>query len=138
MNLTRCFIHQTNSNCLNFHGIEWFYVWLRNQNVIQDQSCNSNCGTPCMSPPWKKLKRCEGYEDLALALEGVQDVERKEIRELEVRLKKIEVRQCRLLHIIIRCYVKMSEVTDSLSTEASHVRSEIKKRKDALERLVSV
>ena len=91
-----------------------------------------------MSPPQKKVKPCEGHEDLALALEGVQDVEREEIRELEVRLKKIEERQCRLLHIIIRCYVKMSEVTDSLSTEALHVRSEIKKRKDALERLVSV
>ena len=91
-----------------------------------------------MFPPQKKMKRCEGHEDLALALEGVQDVEHEEIRQLEVRLKKIEERQCRLLHIIIRCYVKMSEVTDSLSTEASHVRSEIKKRKDALERLVSV
>ena len=91
-----------------------------------------------MPPPQKKLKRCEGYEDLALALEGVQDVERKEIRELEVRLKKIEVRQCRLLHIIIRCYAKMSELEDSLATEARHVRTEIKKRKDALERLVSV
>ena len=91
-----------------------------------------------MSLPQKKKKPCEGHEDLALALEGVQDVEHEEIRQLEVRLKKIEERQCRLLHIIIRCYVKMSEVTDSLSTEASHVRSEIKKRKDALERLVSV
>ena len=91
-----------------------------------------------MSPPWKKPKRCEGYEDLALALEGVQDVEREEIRELEVRLKKIEVRQCRLLHIIIRCYAKMSELEDSLAKEARHVRTEIKKRKDALERLVSV
>ena len=30
LNLTRCFIHQTNSNCLNFHGIKWFYGWLRN------------------------------------------------------------------------------------------------------------
>ena len=91
-----------------------------------------------MSPPQKKTKLCEGHEDLALALAGVQDVEREEIRQLEVRLKKIEERQCRLLNIIIRCYVKMSEVTDSLSTEALHVRSEIKKRKDALERLVSV
>ena len=91
-----------------------------------------------MSPPQKKTKPCEGHEDLALALEGVQDVEREEIRELEVRLKKIEVRQCRLLHIIIRCYAKMSELEDSLATEARHVRTEIKKRKDALERLVSV
>ena len=91
-----------------------------------------------MSPPQKKVKSCEGHEDLALALEGVQDVEREEIRELEVRLKKIEVRQCRLLHIIIRCYAKMSELEDSLATEARHVRTEIKKRKDALERLVSI
>ena len=34
LNLTRCFIHQTNSNCLNFHGIEWFYDWFRNKNAI--------------------------------------------------------------------------------------------------------
>ena len=92
-----------------------------------------------MSPPCKKkFKRCDGYQDLTLALEGVQDVERKEIRELEVCLKKIEVQQCRLLHLIIRCYAKMSELEDSLSTEARHVRTEIKKRKDALERLVSI
>ena len=91
-----------------------------------------------LSPPCKKkLRRCDGCQDLTLALEGVQDVERKEIRELEVRLKKIEVRQCRLLHIIIRCYTRMSELQDSLLTEARHVRTEIKMRKDALERLVS-
>ena len=90
--------------------------------------------SPCMKRP----RRCDGFQDLTLALEGVQDVERKEIRELEVRLKKIEVRQCRLLHIIIRCYTRMSELQDSLLTEARHVRTEIKKRKDALERLVSI
>ena len=90
--------------------------------------------SPCMKRP----RRCDGFQDLTLALEGVQDVERKEIRELEVRLKKIEVRQYRLLHLIIRCYAKMSEIEDSLSTEARHMRTEIKKRKDALERLVSI
>ena len=47
LNFTRCFIHQTNSNCLNFHGIKWLYDWSRNKNVIQDQSCHSNCETPC-------------------------------------------------------------------------------------------
>ena len=92
-----------------------------------------------LSPPCeKKLKRCEGYQDLTLALEGVQDVERKEMRDLQVRLDKIEVQQCRLLHTIIRCYAKMSELVDSLETEARHLRTEIKKRKDALERLVSI
>ena len=47
LNLTRCFIHQTNSNHLNFHGIEWFYDWSSNKQIIQDQSWDSNCGTPC-------------------------------------------------------------------------------------------
>ena len=47
LNFTWCFVHQTNSNCLNFHGIEWFYDWSRNKQVIQDQSCHSNCETPC-------------------------------------------------------------------------------------------
>ena len=92
-----------------------------------------------LSPPCvKKLKRCEGYQDLTLALEGVQDVERKEMRDLQVRLEKIEVQQCRLLHTIIRCYAKMSELVDSLETEARHLRTEIKKRKETLERLVSM
>ena len=48
LNFTWCFVHQTNSNCLNFHGIEWFYDWSRNKQVIQDQSCHSNCETPCI------------------------------------------------------------------------------------------
>ena len=34
LNFTWCFVHQTNSNCLNFLGIEWFYDWSRNKQVI--------------------------------------------------------------------------------------------------------
>ena len=49
LNFTWCFVHQTNSNCLNFHGIEWSYDWSRNKQVIQDQSCHSNCETPCIT-----------------------------------------------------------------------------------------
>ena len=91
-----------------------------------------------LSPPSeKKLKRCEGYQDLTLALEGCQDVERREMRDLQVRLDRVEDQQCRLLLEIIRCYVKMSEAVDSLEVQARHLRTELKKRKEALERLVS-
>ena len=60
LNFTWCFVHQTNSNCLNFHGIEWLYDWSRKKNVIQDQSCHSNCETPCRNLLLRE-EHCHGH-----------------------------------------------------------------------------
>ena len=38
IDFARCFIHQTNSTCLNFHGIEWFCDRLRYARYTDNQS----------------------------------------------------------------------------------------------------
>ena len=48
-NFARYFIHQTNSTCLNSHGIKWFCDWLRYVRYMDNQSWHINCGTPCSS-----------------------------------------------------------------------------------------
>ena len=47
-NFARYFIHQTNSTCLNSHGIKWFCDWLRYVRYMDNQSWHINCGTPCI------------------------------------------------------------------------------------------
>ena len=85
--------------------------------------------------PLKKSK--EDLSDLLLAFEGIQDHERREIGELEVRLKKIEDLQSWLLNVIIRHYRRCQELADRLDLESRVVRGEIRRRSEALHQLES-
>ena len=82
------------------------------------------------SPPKK-----EDWSDLLLAFEDLQDHERREIGELEVRLKRVEDTQSWLLNVIIRHYQRCRELADRLDLESRRVRGEIKRRTEALHQL---
>ena len=82
------------------------------------------------SPPKK-----EDWSDLLLAFEDLQDHERREIGELEVRLKRVEDTQSWLLNVIIRHYQRCRELADRLELESRRVRGEIKRRTEALHQL---
>merc|ERR1712016_171831 len=83
-------------------------------------------------PPKKRREECS---DLLLAFEDLQDHERREIGELEVRLKKIEDTQSWLLNVIIRHYQRCRELANRLDLESRRVRGEIKRRSEALHQL---
>ena len=87
--------------------------------------------------PLPLKKRKEDLSDLLLAFEDLQDHERREIGELEVRLKKIEDLQSWLLNVIIRHYRRCQELADRLALESRVVRGEIKRRSEALHQLES-
>ena len=84
------------------------------------------------SPPKK-----EDWSDLLLAFEDLQDHERREIGELEVRLKRVEDTQSWLLNVIIRHYRRCQELADRLDSESRVVRGEIRRRSEALHQLES-
>ena len=77
----------------------------------------------------------ESWSDLLLAFEDLQDHERREIGELEVRLKRVEDTQSWLLNVIIRHYQRCQELADRLDLESRRVRGEIKRRSEALHQL---
>ena len=77
----------------------------------------------------------ESWSDLLLAFEDLQDHERREIGELEVRLKRVEDTQSWLLNVIIRHYQRCRELADRLDLESRRVRGEIKRRTEALHQL---
>ena len=77
----------------------------------------------------------ESWSDLLLAFEDLQDHERREIGELEVRLKRVEDTQSWLLNVIIRYYQRCRELADRLELESRRVRGEIKRRTEALHQL---
>ena len=77
----------------------------------------------------------ESWSDLLLAFEDLQDHERREIEELEVRLKRVEDTQSWLLNVIIRHYQRCLELADRLDLESRRVRGEIKRRTEALHQL---
>ena len=77
----------------------------------------------------------ESWSDLLLAFEDLQDHERREIEELEVRLKRVEDTQSWLLNVIIRHYQRCRELADRLELESRRVRGEIKRRTEALHQL---
>ena len=77
----------------------------------------------------------ESWSDLLLAFEDLQDHERREIEELEVRLKRVEDTQSWLLNVIIRHYQRCRELADRLDLESRRVRGEIKRRTEALHQL---
>ena len=85
--------------------------------------------------PLPLKKRREECSDLLLAFEDLQDHERREIGELEVRLKKIEDTQSWLLNVIIRHYQRCQELANRLDLESQRVRGEIKRRTEALQQL---
>ena len=85
--------------------------------------------------PLPLKKRREECSDLLLAFEDLQDHERREIGELEVRLKKIEDTQSWLLNVIIRHYQRCQELANRLDLESRRVRGEIKRRSEALHQL---
>ena len=83
-------------------------------------------------PPKKRREECS---DLLQAFEDLQDHERREIGELEVRLKRVEDTQSWLLNVIIRHYQRCRELADRLELESRRVRGEIKRRTEALHQL---
>ena len=111
------------------------YVQCRRPSKM-DQTSQTSQTSPQSStntPPPKKRK--EDWSDLLLAFEDLQDHERREIEELEVRLKRVEDTQSGLLNVIFRYYQRCRELADRLELESRRVRGEIKRRTEALHQL---